>query len=227
MPDVLIIQNTRIEGSGSLGRLLDDDGFDTRTVHAKNEPIPADSYSLLVVLGGPQSANDNLQYLRDEQQLICRHVEQEKPVLGICLGSQLIARAFGASVTRGPKTEIGFYHDLKLDTDSKLFSGFSNPFSVFHWHSDTFGLPENATRLAHSELYENQALRVGTAVGVQFHFEVNRDMVNLWLDNAEKKLEGIPYIDPQRIRDEIGVNISKIESNMQNFYKNFKTEFNL
>ncbi len=227
MSDVLVVQNTGIEGSGNLGRLLAEDGFRIRTVHAKSEPIPADPHSMLVILGGPQSANDDLQYLRDERQLIRRYVEQERPVLGICLGSQLIAGAFGAPVVRGPATEIGFYNDLHLDTDSGLFSGFSNPFSAFHWHSDTFGLPENAARLAHSEQYENQAFRVGTAVGVQFHLEVDRNMVGLWLDNAEKKLEGMPYMDPQKIRSQIDASISEVESNMRSFYRNFKAEFGL
>jgi len=227
MPDVLVVQNTRIEGSGNLGKLLAGDGFDINTVYAKKEPIPTDAHSVLVILGGPESANDDLRHLQDEQRLVRRYVEEQRPVLGICLGSQLIAKTFGAPVIRGPKTEIGFYHDLRPDAESGLFSGFSNPFSAFHWHGDTFGLPENAVRLAHSEQYENQAFRIGSAVGVQFHLEVSRDMVNLWLDNTEEKLEKIPCVDPQKIRSEIDVNISQIESNMQNFYKNFKSEFNL
>jgi len=223
----LVVQNTRIEGSGSLGRLLAEDGFGIDTVYAKKEPVPTDARSMLVILGGPESANDDLRYLRDEQRLVRQYVDEQRPVLGICLGSQLIAKAFGAPVIRGPRTEIGFYHDLRPDAESGLFSGFSNPFSAFHWHSDTFGLPENAVRLAHSEQYENQAFRVGSAVGIQFQLEVSRDMVNLWLDNTEEKLEKIPHIDPQKIRNEADAAVAEIESNMQKFYKNLKSEFNL
>ena len=148
-------------------------------------------------------------------------------VLGICLGSQLIAKTFGAKVYKGPTKEIGFYHDLMISNNSKLFDGFKNPFSVFHWHGDTFDLPDGATRLALSENYSNQAFQYKSAVGLQFHLEINEQMVNLWLDKTEEKLQQIPYIDPQKIRSEIDENISIVKSNMGNFYNNFKSVFDL
>ncbi len=227
MKNVLIIQNADIEGPGNLSRLLQEDEFDIRTVYAQKAPLPTELYSMLVILGGPQGANDQLQYLQDEQQLIRQFVEHEKPVLGICLGAQLIAKTFGASVHRGSKTEIGFYHDLHLDSASELFENFSNPFSAFHWHSDTFDLPDGATRLAHSEHYANQAFQIGTAIGVQFHFEVDRDMVDGWLDNMANEPAKIPSIDPQKIRDKMDATMPTIESNLEKFYKNFTAEFNL
>jgi GMP synthase (glutamine-hydrolysing) len=215
MSDVLIIQNTKIEGPGILGDLLTNDGFKTRTVS-----------SLLVVLGGPQSANDDLSYLKEEENLIQSFVAQEKPILGICLGSQLIAKSFGAQVYSAEKKEIGFYHDLVLDSNnSKLFSGFANPFTVFHWHGDTFSLPPNAVRLAHSINDTNQAFQVGTAIGLQFHLEVDSKMINLWLDKTEEKLEQFPYINPEKIRQDVDENISIVRKNMQTFYKNFKSKF--
>ena len=103
------------------------------------------------------------------------------------LGSQLIAKTFGAKVYKGPTKEIGFYHDLMFSNDSKLFGGFKNPFTVFHWHGDTFDLPTGATRLALSENYPNQAFQYKSAIGLQFHLEVNEQMVNLCLDNTEEK----------------------------------------
>ena len=228
MSDVLVIQNTRIEGSGILGELLERDGFKISQVFAKNEKLLQNNASFLVVLGGPQSANDDLSYLKDEQQLIREFVSKEKPVLGICLGSQLIAKAFGATIRAGEKKEIGFYHDIiKDDVNSKLFSGFDNPFTVFHWHAETFDLPKNAVRLAHSNYYENQAFQLGTSVGIQFHLEVDASMVNLWLDKTEEKLENIPYIEPEKIRQDIDANISTVKKNMDTFYKNFKSNFNL
>ena len=176
----------------------------------------------------PESANDDLPYLRDEEQLVRNFVEKEKPVLGICLGSQLIAKAFGANVHPGERKEIGFYHDLiKDESNSKLFSGFENPFTVFHWHGDTFELPKGATRLAHSSDYKNQAFQLGTAVGLQFHLEVDESMVNLWLDKTEEKIEKIPYIEPAKIRQDIDANISTVKKNMDTFYKNYKSTFNL
>ena len=203
MSDVLLVQNTKSEGSGYLGKLLTDDGFNIISINAKHEKIPENKFSLVVILGAPQSANDDLLYLREEQKLIRNHVQNDIPVLGICLGSQLIAKTFGANVYRGAKKEIGFYHDLTISNNSKLFHGFRNPFTVFHWHGDTFDLPVGATRLALSENYSNQAFQYKSAIGLQFHLEVNEQMVNLWLDKSEEKLRETPYIDPLKIRSDV------------------------
>jgi len=91
----------------------------------------------------------------------------------------------------------------------------------------TLDLPEKAIRLAHSENYQNQAFQIGSAVGLQFHLEVNAEMVNLWLDKTQEKLEQITYIDPQKIRSDIDENISIVKNNMNNFYNNFKSSFHL
>ena len=227
MSEVLVIQNTRIEEIGYLGELLNNDGFAIHSVNAKHEKLPDKNYSFVVILGAPESANDDLPYLQEEQKLIKKTVDDDIPVLGICLGSQLIAKTFGGKVYRGPKKEIGFYHDLRIDNNSKLFSGFTNPFTVFHWHGDTFDLPEQAVRLVHSENYPNQAFQIASAVGLQFHLEVNEEMVNLWLDKTQEKLHQIPYIDPQKIRSDIDENISIVKNNMNNFYNNFKSSFHL
>ena len=227
MSEVLVIRNTSIEGPGYLGELLNNDGFVIHSVNAKHEKLPDKNYSFVVILGAPESANDDLPYLQEEQKLIKKTVDDDIPVLGICLGSQLIAKTFGGKVYRGPKKEIGFYHDLRIDNNSKLFSGFTNPFTVFHWHGDTFDLPEQAVRLVHSENYPNQAFQINSAVGLQFHLEVNAEMVNLWLDKTQEKLQQIPYIDPQKIRSDIDENISIVKNNMNNFYNNFKSLFHI
>jgi GMP synthase (glutamine-hydrolysing) len=227
MSDVLVVQNTRIESSGYLGELLSSDGFDITSINAKHETIPNKKFSLVLILGAPESANDDFPYLIEEQALIKNSVNDNIPVLGICLGSQLIAKTFGAKVYKGATKEIGFYHDLMFSNDSKLFGGFKNPFTVFHWHGDTFDLPTGATRLALSENYPNQAFQYKSAIGLQFHLEVNEQMVNLWLDKTEEKLQQIPYMDPQKIRLDVDENISIVKSNMENFYKNFKSVFSL
>jgi len=227
MSDVLLVQNTRIEGSGYLGDLLKNDDFEITSINAKHEQFPDKQFSLIVILGAPESANDDLPYLHAEQHLIKHCVEKNIPVLGICLGSQLISKTFGGKVYRGPKKEIGFYNDLRVVNNSTFFSGFKNPFTVFHWHADTFDLPQGAIRLASSDHYPNQAFQYKSAIGLQFHLEVNEEMVNLWLDTTEEKLKKIPDIDPQKIRSDIVKNISTVKSNMNNFYNNFKSSFNL
>ncbi len=227
MTDVLVLQNSKIEGPGTLGSLLESDGFSLKTIYTKQEKIPESNFSLLLVLGANESANEPLSYLADEQKLIKKTVENDSPVLGICLGSQLIAKTFGGSVYTGGKKEIGFYNDIEIDNSSGLFSEIKNPMTVFHWHGDTFTLPENSKRLANSKDYENQAFQIKTAVGLQFHLEVDKSTVNLWLDKAQKSLEKISYIHPDEIRKEIDEKISIVENNMNIFYKNFKSKFHL
>jgi GMP synthase-like glutamine amidotransferase len=227
MSKVLVIKNARLEGPGMIGELFESDGFEMQTVFAKKEKIPTLDHSALLILGAPESANDDLQYLRDEMGIIRSATEKNIPTLGICLGSQLIAKAFGARVYPGQKKEIGFYHNVEPDraSNSRLFSGISNPFTVFHWHGDTFDIPKNAKRLAHSDMY-NQAFQYKSAVGIQFHFEVNEEIIRSWLDNMEEDLD-LPYIDLDKIRSEIGAHVGTVQSNMKTFYKNFKSEFGL
>ncbi len=116
---------------------------------------------------------------------------------------------------------------MYVDDNSKLFSGFENPFTVFHWHGDTFDLPQGAKRLVHSNDYQNQAFQYESAVGLQFHMEVDEPMVNLWLDNTVEYLEKIPYIDADKIRQDIAQNITTVNENLKKFYNNFKSTFQL
>jgi GMP synthase-like glutamine amidotransferase len=227
MTDVLILQNSKIEGPGVLGNLLESDGFTLRTIYAKEDKIPSDNFSLLIVLGATESANALHFYLQNEQKLIKKSVEDNIPVLGICLGSQLIAKTFGGMVYVGSKKEIGFYNDIEIDNTSKLFSGIQSPMTVFHWHGNTFTLPENSIRLAHSKNYENQSFQIKSAVGLQFHLEVDKTIVNLWLDKSQDNISKLSYIHPDEIRQEINEKISIVENNMKIFYKNFKSEFKL
>lgn len=229
MSEVLIIQNSRFEGLAALDKLLQEDGFKTKIILAKNEKIPSLNPRFIIILGAPESVNDDLQYLKEELDLIRDAVEKNIPVLGICLGSQLIAKAFGARVYQGKKKEIGFYQDIEFDNESKsrLFHGIKSPAMVFHWHGDTFDLPKNAIRLAHSKDYQNQAIKVGSAVGVQFHLEVDGSTIRLWLKKSKEELSSVPYINPEEIEKKIPENLDLIQNNLRIFYQNFKSEFNL
>lgn len=227
MTDVLILQNSKIEGPGTLGNLLESDGFTLKIIYTKQEKIPSDNFSLLVVLGATESANDIQSYLINEQKLIKKTVEKNIPVLGICLGSQLLAKTFGGKVYSGSKKEIGFYDDIQIDDATELFSGIKNPMTVFHWHGDTFTLPENSIRLAHSKNYENQAFQLKSAIGLQFHLEVDENIVNLWLDKSKDSIKKLSYINPEDIRLNIDEKIPIVQNNMNIFYKNFKSKFNL
>jgi GMP synthase-like glutamine amidotransferase len=224
-----VIQNTRIEGIGRLGDLIRSDGFGITTVLAKNEKIPETNPDAIIILGAPESANDDLPYLRQEMEIIRESVKKEIPVLGICLGSQLIAKAFGAQVYKGDRKEIGFYDDIEFDnlSRSKIFSGIKSPSLVFHWHGDTFDLPDGAIRLAHSKQYQNQALKIGSAIGVQFHLEVDESTIKLWLEKSKAELATLPYIHPDIIEKQIPQKIDIVKENLSKFYQNFKSEFSL
>ena len=229
MSEVLVIQNTEIEGIGVLGDLIKKDGFVIKTIHAKIQDIPNSKPDIIIILGSPASANDDLPYLKKELKVIRDAVKKDIPVLGICLGSQLIAKAFGAPVYKGTKTEIGFYNDIEFDniTQSKIFNKFKSPALVFHWHGDTFDLPKNAIRLAHSKNYQNQAIKIGSAIGMQFHLEVDEATIKLWLEKSKRELQTIPYVDPLAIEKQISQKIDEVKSNLEIFYQNFKSEFNL
>ncbi len=229
MPEVLVIQNTKVEGIGVLGDLLRKDGFQINTILAKNQDIPDVRPDAIIILGAPESANDDLPYLKKEIELIRQSVKNEIPLLGICLGSQLIAKAFGARVYKGSRKEIGFYDDIQFDNSekSRIFDGIKSPALVFHWHGDTFDLPKGAIRLAHSKDYQNQAIKIGTAVGVQFHLEVDEPTIKLWLEKSKEEINNTPYIDPDLIQSQIPSKIGTVRNNLEIFYKNFKSEFGL
>lgn len=227
MSSVLVIKNAGLEGPGTMGEMLESDGYSLNIISAKKQKIPELKNEMVMIMGAPESANDNLQYLEDELRLIREAVRKHVPLLGICLGSQLVAKAFGAKVFPGQKKEIGFYHNVLIDkkSNSSLFSGFSDKFTVFHWHGDTFDIPHGGVRLAYSDLY-NQAFQYGSAVAIQFHMEVDSKIIQSWLDNTKENLE-LSQLDPKKIRSDIDGNIDTVKQNMKLFYKNFKKEFHL
>jgi GMP synthase-like glutamine amidotransferase len=139
-------------------------------------------YDGLIFLGGPMSVNDDLPYLARELELIRQAEARRQPVLGICLGAQLIARALGATVRRNSAKEIGWYglRFTEAARADRLFQGLTTE-TVFHWHGETFDLPPGAELLASSELCRNQAFRVDESVyGLQFHLEVTPAIIADW-----------------------------------------------
>ena len=191
MPRILVFQHVAAEPLGTLDPLIRRRGHRVRFVnferHPDTEPT-IDRYRGLVVLGGPMNVEDQAQrpHLRTELRVIEQALKQDKPVLGICLGAQLLAHVLGAPVRRHDQAEIGWY-SLELTAAGladkvMLPLGASTP--VFQWHARSYSLPDGAVQLARTGTCEQQAFRYGeTAYGVQFHPEVNQPLIERWLGN--------------------------------------------
>ncbi len=147
--------------------------------------MPVTDYDRLIVMGGPMSANDPITGLADELRTIDRALVRGTPILGICLGSQLIAKALGARVYRNSELEIGWEPVYLTDAGcaDPLFHGTQSPATFFHWHGETFDLPSGAEWLAWSKKTRHQAYRYGSNVyGLQFHPELDSAMIADWCE---------------------------------------------
>jgi len=196
---VLIVKNIVTEGPGTIGDFLKKEDIPFRIVELGTGeiPPPLDKFTALIVLGGPMGVYEMSRYphLLACSRIIREALNRDMKFLGICLGSQLLARCLGAEIYPGPDKEIGWYH-IELTGDGlkdplmrqlaihPQVGDFWRRFKVFHWHGDTFDLPAGAVLLASSQRYKHQAFRFGArAYGFQFHIEVTGDMVSEWLGN--------------------------------------------
>ncbi len=185
MADVLVLQHVAPETAGRIGDAVTAAGHSLRVVRTfAGEPVPEslERVAGLVVMGGSMGVYecDRFPFLRDELRLIEQALRSERPLLGVCLGSQLLAHALGADVRPGSAKEIG-WHGLTLSEAAAtdlLLSGAPRAFTGFHWHGDVFDLPAGAVGLARSAQTACQALRYGpNAWGLLFHMEVTESMV--------------------------------------------------
>ena len=190
MKSILVLQHVAHEPLGTLHALLRTAGFRIRYVNYSREPEASVSmmrYDGLIVLGGPMGVYeaDRHPHLAREIELVREAMAQEKPVLGICLGAQIIAQALGAQVGPLPVKEIGWYEVALTEAgrSDPMLSQLGPDEPIFQWHGDGFALPEGAIRLATSAACPHQAFRFGPNVyALQFHLEVDSGMVDRWLD---------------------------------------------
>jgi GMP synthase (glutamine-hydrolysing) len=197
MSKILVIQHVANEGLGILEEELKTQNFSTETLMASDSAVfpsgvKLEEYGALIVLGGPMGAyeEDKYPWMKKELLVIQEALRQKKPILGICLGAQLLAKAAGARVYPGDRKEIG-WGPVRLDDwyfkRNPLFFQIDpvKEHMVFHWHGDTFDLPTEGYRLAWNENYPNQAFCFqGNAVGLQFHIEMTDEMIRDWMPKA-------------------------------------------
>ena len=226
---VLCLQNIPCETLGNFEELFLNDGFDIEKVNTRKHRIPQDptKYSATVILGGPMSVYENNAFIQDQIRLAQISGKKKTPLLGICLGSQIIAQSSGGTVFKGPRKEIG-WHDVVIERSGSedLFSGFNNTRpTVFQWHGDTYYLPKTAIILARTDMYP-QAFAIGSLIGIQFHLEVTQKMIQSWLRSYKSEVAS-EKIDSRKIMKESAFYIHELEKYCSLVYSNFCSKFSL
>jgi GMP synthase-like glutamine amidotransferase len=188
---------------GSIEQWLRAAGFEISSTHLYEAHVmpPAQDVDFLVVMGGPMSVNDEVTFpwLAAERLFIRAVVESGTPVLGVCLGAQLIAAAMGGRVYQNPVKEIGWFPVTAVQGVPEWAFTFPPSTEVFHWHGETFSLPPAAVHLARSEACENQAFQLGRSViGLQFHLETTPDSARALVDNCRHELTPAPYVQTEQ-----------------------------
>lgn len=207
--NILVIKNNPDTPPCLVGDHLEAAGATLTTVlphHGGALPAGSDGFDAAVILGGPQHAGDDKNYpaFPPILDLLREFHAQEKPLLGLCLGSQLLARSFGEQVRRHEHFEIG-YPEIEITPagqDDPLLTGLAPRQHIFQWHEDTFDVPKGAVHLMQGNLCRNQSFRYGrTAYAFQCHFEVSEELARTWLDNWGHTIA--KYYDPPRVEAEL------------------------
>ena len=196
MTKVWVLQHVNCETLGTITDALQAVGIRHEYVRAfKGEPVPKEmgDGAGLIVMGGPMGVyeQNSHPFLADEMRLIEKALSEQKPILGVCLGSQLLAATLGAAVTKGERKEIGWYPVALTDAckSDPLWKGIESPFTAYHWHGDIFDLPHEAVSLASSALTKHQAFRYGHgAYGFLFHMEVTPTIIQDMVETFQNEL---------------------------------------
>ena len=221
----VVLVHAESEGPGTLGDFLKDHGIalDTLRLYRRDRLPPSiEGIGAVVTMGGPMNVyeEDKYPFLRHEVTFLKEAIDADIPVIGICLGAQMIAKTLGARVYKARKKEIGWY-EVTLTEEGKgdvLFKGLSGKLRVFQWHKDTFSLATGSVLLATSGTCPNQAFRYRNAYGLQFHVEVTRDILRDWFEDSDQKEEILARYDA--IKEEFTMKARKI---YQGFLQLFPT----
>lgn len=210
MIKVHFLQHIQYEGLGSIADWIHENSYVlsvTQLFHDQSLPDPGD-IDFLIIMGGPMGIYEKEKYpwLKKEKQFIKKAIRENKKVLGICLGAQLIADVLGAKVYPNKYQEIGWFPVRMTDDskNSKLFNHFPSELMVFHWHGDTFDIPDNTIHIFENEVCRNQGFQYGDNVlGLQFHLEVRRADIEKWFDepgdDSINHISNEPYIQQKEV----------------------------
>ena len=225
------LQHEPFEGLGNIEVWAKNRGHSiTRTLLFKNEKLPETSdFDWLVIMGGSMNIyeEDKFPWLKKEKEFIAKAIADHKILLGICLGSQLIADVLGGKVSKNKFKEIGWFPVslTREASDSSIFSSLPGTFIAFHWHGDTYKIPSGAKRMAQSEGCMNQAFECGRTIGLQFHLEYSKKSIDLMFQNCGDELVDGKYIQtPDEILSKIG-NVHEMNKTLDLILDNMEREF--
>jgi GMP synthase-like glutamine amidotransferase len=196
MKPVVIMRHAATEGPGYFATYLQRHGIPWQLVRVDaGEPLPdgPEMCSALAFMGGPMSVNDDLPWIASTLELIRRSVAAGIPVVGHCLGGQLMAKALGGRVTRNSVKEIGWgqVDVIASPIAGQWFGPSFKAFESFHWHGETFSIPPGATRLASSAHCENQIVALGPHLAMQCHVEMTPELIRAWCQDWGKEVESL------------------------------------
>ena len=225
MQEILIFRHAPHEGPGYLADFLGRHRRPWRLIRIdRNDPIPSsiDGVSGLVFMGGPMSVNDPLPWIPPVLKLIREAVSADVPVLGHCLGGQLISKALGGAITKNPVKEIGWLPVSRVDSPAAKpwLDGLPAEFEVFHWHGETFSIPPGATRILASSDCANQAFVIGKILAFQCHIEMTGEMVREWARLGADDLAPLcaTVQNPQAMTAELDRRVKRLQGIADKFY---------
>jgi GMP synthase (glutamine-hydrolysing) len=211
---LIVLRHVPYEGPGLIEDMLEGRGLPYRIIDVPEEGVPlgAAGFTGIVSMGGPMSVNDGTMEIEKEKGLLLEAKGRGIPILGVCLGAQIIASAMGARIYAGDQPEVG-WGEVTLTQSGMadpLMAGVDQVLPVLHWHGDTFDLPEGAVNLASSDKFENQAFRAGTNIyGIQFHLEIDEEMVREWVAMDLEEENGI-VSEPGEILDDVKLYLDQV-----------------
>ncbi|MBN1379759.1 MAG: gamma-glutamyl-gamma-aminobutyrate hydrolase family protein [Gammaproteobacteria bacterium] len=226
MQSVWIFRHIECEGPGFLQQILDRYQIPYRLFAVDKQcriPAETEDAGALVFMGGPMSVNDNEPWIKQELDLIqCAH-QQHLPMLGHCLGAQLISKALGAKVYPNHRKEIGWLPVQRIDSseNNQWLEILEPDFEVFHWHGETFDLPAGAMRILKSADCLNQAYVLGPILALQCHIEVTSEIVKQWIDcyPDEISLPSVTVQNAEQMLDDVEIRCQRLHGIAEVFYR--------